>query len=255
MCYYFHGNFEKRKDFIYPIKIADYAQIIKNITYTRGTKMGRLLKKTIGICIILMHSAAPAATKQVPLYGVIQFGAHRPTPPAIVVYWMGKEFKCPVLDTKSSFIIYADTYPNQLHLLITDHPVPGSDQKTHVQYLKVPKGTAYRFFELQQKVEPNPCRGQMTWQIKEKRLDHGGQIPDKTIIVHTRSSFVKTVQENFWKLADNTICLPTIVMKDTITAQEFYDAQIHLDLNRMDLNPIHTKGAHSKKESNVWISF
>lgn len=188
------------------------------------------------------------------MWGSIQFPKTISIVPDIRIYYSGQRIKCETNHDlrRITFAIPDVAHKSNFKLLITDNLEFASEFNV-IKYLKIRENSPYKFYQidlaystpilcsLEQPFETdtNCQQSKTTWQIKEYRnvLDKG-RIPDDTIIVCCKSSYVDHIEGN------NTSALPTIKIRSDIVQVAGSEKKLHeiadeLIISLLDYDTIH----------------
>jgi len=239
----------------------------------RFTALAFLMVSIAGSSFGSMHATNSATSL---IMGAIQFPASLQHVPYVRIYFCGKKLPGHLCeadhDSKQfTFRVPHMMHTNKIYMLIT----PEIRFKTHeakhpdlqgnvIEYLRVPKGQAYKFYELllveeksadsdSEKVSKknagsrNPQKNKtVKWTIKSMKLDKKtGQIPDDTIIVCYDPASVDFLS------GGSAFELPTITLKSDLLALLGSEDVLQNLSTKMLLSSIDSDTVHASIAQNV----
>jgi len=130
----------------------------------------------------------------------------------------------------------------QFHMIICSECKIASKDNT-VQYLYVPSKVDYKFYTLnaaRSYNEKKEINGYL-WTCTQEQLLDDNIIPDNTVIFIFDANLIEGLQVKSWPHNSNARVLPEIVIKNTVSKKDLYDAFDKASLAALPLNTIHQR--------------
>jgi|SRR5579859_797241 len=204
-------------------------------------------------------------TTKVTFLGSICTPQHCKSTIPYIAYYKGSKIEAP----QGIFSIKERPDHQEFYFIFTLDPIyPESTTKEDantIKHFKMPKSNNYLCFRMSKNpvywnalFAPNFARkvgiekAKDAWNIERLKLNHLNDgtmihLPEQTVIVLIDPTFIKDLEQESWDCEMNTIKMPKIVLKESLSHNNLEDMHVNALFAACDIDPFHRKPTLTKE--------